>query len=395
MESIIIYEDEGYRKLLPLTYNRPVFDLRCGINTIREKIIREYNTKKIVLFCRDYLKETLLESDNNLLINQFTGESALIINGRLLANGLKNKIPPDGEDCIYTCKGEVTAVRVSGDNLKKVLNSLKNLHLEKGINIKSKEINVDIIEYSWDLIQNNSKEIESDFSIINKKGDINGTAHAEEMGYPEKDGITYLLGSQYMPVRKEFWDVQKKVIKENLESIMITFGGVDPRNMTIKTLKLLTKYHRELTKQVVIGKEYKAVEQIESLKDEKTEFIYHPDADEMKKIMIKSDIAISAGGQTLYELARVGVPTIAVAVSDNQLNNIKGLQKAGFAENAGWWQDNDVYNNIKYYIREFSNVDKRLNSYRNGRRLYNGKGSNLIVEFIIKNFDFFSKQNNN
>ena len=142
MESIIIYEDEGYRKLLPLTYNRPVFDLRCGINTIREKIIREYNTKKIVLFCRDYLKETLLESDNNLLINQFTGESALIINGRLLANGLKNKIPPDGEDCIYTYKGEVAAVRVSGDNLKKVLNSLKNLHLEKGINIKSKCIKI-------------------------------------------------------------------------------------------------------------------------------------------------------------------------------------------------------------------------------------------------------------
>jgi len=177
MESIIIYEDEGYRKLLPLTYNRPVFDLRCGINTIREKIVREYNPKKIVLFSRDYLKETLLESDSNSLINQFTDESTLIINGRLLANELKNKVPPDGEDCIYTCKGEIAAVRASADNLIKVLNSLKNLHLEKGINIKSKEINVDIIEYFWNLIQNNSKEIKSDFSIINKKGDINGTIH--------------------------------------------------------------------------------------------------------------------------------------------------------------------------------------------------------------------------
>jgi len=104
MKSIIIYEDVGYRKLLPLTYSRPIFNLRCGINTLREKIIREYNPNKIVLFCRDYLKDTLLESDNNLLIKQFTGESALIINGRILANGLKNKIPPDGEDCICTCK---------------------------------------------------------------------------------------------------------------------------------------------------------------------------------------------------------------------------------------------------------------------------------------------------
>ena len=177
MESIIIYEDEGHRKLLPLTYNRPVFDLRCGINTLREKITREYQLKKIVLFCRDYLKDTLSNSDSNLLINQFTEESALIINGRISANGLKDKVPPDGEDCTYTCKGEIVAVRVTGDNLKKVLNSLKNLQIEKDINIKSKEINVDIIEYVWNLIHINSKEIESDFSIINKKGNINGTTH--------------------------------------------------------------------------------------------------------------------------------------------------------------------------------------------------------------------------
>jgi len=59
---------------------------------------------------------------------------------------------------------------------------------------------------------------------------INGNIYAKELDYPEKDGITYLLGSKYIPLRKEFWEVPEKEIKEKVESIMITFGGDDMRN---------------------------------------------------------------------------------------------------------------------------------------------------------------------
>jgi UDP-N-acetylglucosamine diphosphorylase/glucosamine-1-phosphate N-acetyltransferase len=37
-ETIILFEDEGYRSFLPLVYSRPLFDLRCGIFTLRERI---------------------------------------------------------------------------------------------------------------------------------------------------------------------------------------------------------------------------------------------------------------------------------------------------------------------------------------------------------------------
>ncbi|MFC1562943.1 putative sugar nucleotidyl transferase, partial [candidate division KSB1 bacterium] len=157
------------------TYYRPVFDLRCGINTIREKIVREYNIKNIVLYCRSYFKDKLLESNNNVTINQFDKDSALLINGRILANGLKNKIPPKGEDCIYKSKGKIVAIRASGENLKKILKSLKNQKIETRLKIKSKEITADIIEYCWDIVQNNPEELESDFNIINKKNEIRAT----------------------------------------------------------------------------------------------------------------------------------------------------------------------------------------------------------------------------
>jgi spore coat polysaccharide biosynthesis predicted glycosyltransferase SpsG len=200
-----------------------------------------------------------------------------------------------------------------------------------------------------------------------------------------------LLGAKYILLRKEFWDDTQKEIKENIESIMITFGGDDVRKMTPNILKLLTENYPCFIKRVIIGKGFHGVGDIENLKDEKTKLIYYPDANKMKKIMLESDIAISAGGQTLYELAKIGVPTIAVGVSDNQLNNIKGLQKAGFVKYAGWWQNDDVYEKINYYIKSFENFNRRIESFKNGRRLIDGKGSKLIIEFLTNSYYIFLK----
>ena len=37
-DTVILFEDVGYRPFLPLVYTRPVFDLRCGIFTLRERL---------------------------------------------------------------------------------------------------------------------------------------------------------------------------------------------------------------------------------------------------------------------------------------------------------------------------------------------------------------------
>jgi len=86
---------------------------------------------------------------------------------------------------------------------------------------------------------------------------VNGTIYAEEFNYPKKEDVIYLLGSQYIPLRKEFWHVPEKEIKENIETIMVTFGGDDARNMTPNILKLLKENFMTLTKKVIIGKGFK------------------------------------------------------------------------------------------------------------------------------------------
>jgi UDP-N-acetylglucosamine diphosphorylase/glucosamine-1-phosphate N-acetyltransferase len=53
-DTIILFEDEGYRPFLPLVYTRPVFDLRCGIFTLRERVAAQLGRSPEAI-CRPHL----------------------------------------------------------------------------------------------------------------------------------------------------------------------------------------------------------------------------------------------------------------------------------------------------------------------------------------------------
>ena len=177
-----------------------------------------------------------------------------------------------------------------------------------------------------------------------------------------------------------------KKLRKKIESIMITLGGDDARNTTPKILELLTNNYPKLNKRVVVAKAFNNanIKEIEKLKDNRTELIYNPNAEKMKRIMLESDIAISAGGQTIYELARVGLPTIAIAVAENQLNNIRRWQRLGFIEYAGRWEDKETLNNVKKRLKLLENNNLKEKMAKAGRVLIDGKGPTLVVEELIK-----------
>jgi UDP-2,4-diacetamido-2,4,6-trideoxy-beta-L-altropyranose hydrolase len=215
---------------------------------------------------------------------------------------------------------------------------------------------------------------------------VNGTIYAQDaIDYPRRDGVVYFLGSEYMPLRRDFWHVPEKEIRGNVESIMITFGGDDAANMTPEVLKLVVDAYPACTKSVIIGKGFKdeGIREIDKLKDKSTSLICCPDAKGMKKVMIESDVAISACGQTLYELARIGLPTIAVAVAENQLYNAKGWQKAGFIRYAGWWKDREILENVKNGLRLLKNKKLREKMSQTGQVFVDGRGSRRILGEII------------
>lgn len=214
---------------------------------------------------------------------------------------------------------------------------------------------------------------------------VNGSIYAKKLKYPRTGNVKYLLGAEYTPLGRAFWSVPEKNIRTILESVLITFGGDDLRNITPQVLKLLVAKFPRLIKRVIVGYGFSDHNrrQIKKAADGKTELIYHPDARRLRDAMLSCDIAVSAAGQTLYELARVGVPTVAVAVAENQLNNAKGWHSAGFISYAGWWDGKDLLSRVIGGINYLEDKDVRIEKSAIGMKFVDGNGCNRISNFII------------
>ena len=214
---------------------------------------------------------------------------------------------------------------------------------------------------------------------------VNGAVYAEEEKYPAKKGTRYLLGCKYASIRKDFWETDEKIIKKDIESIVISFGGNDSKNLTLRILKLLKEHKPKLIKKIIIGKGFEDIKKIEDMQDDFTELIYYPHAGEIKKVFSESSIAISSAGQTLYELARVGVPVISIVASLNQVNNAIGSEKIGFAVLAGQHDDSTLEQKILKKINILENRAERLKQSNAGKKAVDGKGAKRIVEAIVNN----------
>ncbi len=178
VDSICIFEGIYYKRLLPLVYMRPEYDLRCGILTLREKIQRSYPDIPVSLHCRGYLTETMKENNPNYHINEIVGKSCLFVNGRALADStFAEKVPLNGEDVLYVNADQVVAARVSGtklDILKQALNDV--FTLSDFSDLFKIEVDIKLISYPWDLINNNGKAIIDDFNwlVTDRKNTIKG-----------------------------------------------------------------------------------------------------------------------------------------------------------------------------------------------------------------------------
>jgi UDP-N-acetylglucosamine diphosphorylase/glucosamine-1-phosphate N-acetyltransferase len=169
--QICLFEDEWYSRLLPLVYFRPVFNLRCGILSLKEKVQHAYPDTAVTLHCRTYLAEYMRLRNSSLTVNHLTAENILFINGRVIVEEQFAKdIPAHGGDMLYLDGTTVVAARVSGKKLaelKQRLNGLFTLQDFDGIPVQ--QVTANVISYSWDLIKHNGTQLRYDHSIVTRR----------------------------------------------------------------------------------------------------------------------------------------------------------------------------------------------------------------------------------
>ena len=82
-DTVILFEDEGYRPFLPLVYTRPVFELRCGIFTLRERLAALLGRAPAAI-CRPHLATVYGAGRWPLGLLERRAQPLTFVNGRAL-----------------------------------------------------------------------------------------------------------------------------------------------------------------------------------------------------------------------------------------------------------------------------------------------------------------------
>lgn len=216
---------------------------------------------------------------------------------------------------------------------------------------------------------------------------INGNVNGEFLDYEGyyEDEIM-LLGLKYNLLRDEFKELSQRLINKEVKEIMITTGGSDPFDLTTHLTELIISDSilKDIGINIIVGNGFTKLEELRDLSRNNTRITIYESVSKMSEIMLKSDIAISAGGSTLYELCACGTPTLAFIIAENQEPLVDMFCEKGYIQTLGWYNafsDEDFLLKLKFLCKDY---DKRVLFSKKMQKLVDGEGANRIAETIIK-----------
>lgn len=169
--NICIFEDEKYRNLNPLVLSRPVCELRTGTSTLREKMVRSFAPEKVFLMTRDHLQAVFKEQDPAVSFT-LPHEPLLFLNGRLIADASFARSVTGSKETLFFAGDTLVAAQVNDGSAFAARLSSGELS-----GYRRKTVKANLVEYPWDLVEHNGKEIEREFALYGKQQNDSIQAH--------------------------------------------------------------------------------------------------------------------------------------------------------------------------------------------------------------------------
>jgi UDP-N-acetylglucosamine diphosphorylase/glucosamine-1-phosphate N-acetyltransferase len=156
MPKIILFDNEVRDRLLPLTFTRPVCEIRLGVLTIREKWERWLN-RSVAYITQDYLAERyeIDYGQDNLIINGSVCPSPQLV--RLIQQMDYDEAYLEGDELIVAKLGEEDIERLIADE---DIGELKGYDLAGTEYLK--------VNHLWDIYSLNAQAIAEDFELLTK-----------------------------------------------------------------------------------------------------------------------------------------------------------------------------------------------------------------------------------
>ena len=221
--------------------------------------------------------------------------------------------------------------------------------------------------------------------LLNQNLGATRERYADKVGFSTK----LLLGPRFCLLRREFRVLQgwtRPHAREPLR-LMVTFGGSDPENATGLVLQALARDRMDRIHVVVLVGS--ANQHVETLRQLAASSPFPCDirvnVGNVAEVMAWADVAITAAGSTVWELATMKLPALVGALADNQIAGLEALRtialfRVGLASELF---TSNLTTAIRAHLHSLEGLDLNAPSVRNG---VDANGGARVVDAVLQFF---------
>ena len=160
----------------PLALCRPIWELRCGMTSLAEKLLAKIDAKDVACFVPPYMAEAY-RAKTTWPVNSLAAlqdDDLLVVSGRVKASGLDLRSAGPSQ-AVFLPDGECLLARIARQDLGKLdSSSIEAFVASVQKTIPAASIAVPTWDYTWDLVLANPKQLAEDFCTAGRSG-IEGT----------------------------------------------------------------------------------------------------------------------------------------------------------------------------------------------------------------------------
>lgn len=198
----------------------------------------------------------------------------------------------------------------------------------------------------------------------------------------QHDGSKMLLGTKYALVRNEFLHLSPGEKNGDIRKVLVNLGaGMATAEGIIALVSAIDQAIEEKIEiDVLTGMNGMLMDNLEKMKSRSKHKIRFIGADKFSpEIERNADMAISAAGSTLWELAYFKVPTLTVVIAQNQLPIAESLDQKKCCVNMGWLDQLNTDGMVEMIKRIYKDKIFRHQLADNFGNLVDGEGRKRVV----------------
>lgn len=202
----------------------------------------------------------------------------------------------------------------------------------------------------------------------------------------DRPGFRLYTGPSYMALVHEYaaWHARPRRFEGRIRSIVVSMGGVDRTGATLRIVESLGSTS-DLEVHIVAGAGFTRMEELRRVVEARdaSRWHVHRDVASPAPLFAAGDVAFTAGGNTLYELACLGTPAIVLHEDDHEREQGLAFQERGF----GVWGGAGAVvaaEALRALLDRFGDPAFRQAQSAAGRRLVDGAGARRICRILAE-----------